>query len=148
MELWAAAFCRITTQPLTAVQGDGADRKKRIATAARWYLGAPQLFFRVRRGAGANTPRVHQTNCKIIKRRLLSFLAGNYLEVVPLWRKDVQNFKPRKKQQGPKTYENQVEMAIRLMEKGRVSKGLRVLANKGVGDSDLVLSISLIHFGT
>ena len=27
-------------------------------------------------------------------------------------------------------------MAIRLMEKGRVSKGLRVLANKGVGDSD------------
>ena len=48
----------------------------------------------------------------------------------------MQNFKPRKKQQGPKTYEHQVEMAIRLMEKGRVSRGLRVLANKGVGDSD------------
>ena len=48
----------------------------------------------------------------------------------------MQNFKPRKKQQGPKSYEHQVEMAIRLMEKGRVSKGLKVLANEKVGDSD------------
>ncbi len=136
MELWATAFCRITKRLIEAVQSNGVDRKKQIATAARWYLGAPQLFFRVRRGAGANTPKVHRTNCKIIKRRLISFLAGNYLEVVSLWRRDVQNFKPRKKQQGPKSYEHQVEMAIRLMEKGRVSKGLKVLANEGVGDSD------------
>ena len=39
MEMWAAAFCRITTQLLTAVQDDGTDRKKRVAMAARWSLG-------------------------------------------------------------------------------------------------------------
>ena len=43
---WGQVFWTITGKLLEAICSDGPSRHRRIETAARWYLGMPQIFLR------------------------------------------------------------------------------------------------------
>ena len=55
---------------LEAIRSSGPGRHRRIGTAARWYLGVPQIFLSNKRNSAGNKA--------IIERRLTQFLAGDF----------------------------------------------------------------------
>jgi hypothetical protein len=66
IELWATAYNIVTKKLIEAINSSGPGRTKRIGTAARWYLGLPQLLLR-------DPNRGHKRNAKVIRRRLTLF---------------------------------------------------------------------------
>jgi len=46
IELWARLFARVSQGLIDALDYSGPDREDKIGTAARWYLGLPQLMLR------------------------------------------------------------------------------------------------------
>ena len=79
--LWGQVFSEITWKLIEAIGSDGSARHRRIGTAARWYLGMPQIFLR-------DPARGQERNAKIIERRLTQFIAGDYSNILSEWRAD------------------------------------------------------------
>ena len=63
---------------LDAINSRGPGRTKRIGTAARWYLGLPQILLR-------NPNRNGYRNTVVLEARLNQFLAGDYGGVLEEW---------------------------------------------------------------
>ena len=75
MELWARAFARASQELIDALDSSAPDRDMKIGTAARWYLGLPQLMLR---DNGRSAARRNAA----IKGRLSGYLHGDYKAVV------------------------------------------------------------------
>jgi hypothetical protein len=123
-ELWASAYNIVTKELIAAVNSTGPERTKRIGTAARWYLGLPQLMLR-------DANRGPKRNAKIIRNRLTLFKSKEYGKLLKDWHFDCE--KSRRKMKPPRkdTPERRLEHAIDLFHKGYVSRGLRTLEGNG-----------------
>ena len=121
--LWCQVYGEITMKLLDAIQSSGPDRYRRIGTAARWYLGMPQIFL--------NDRGNYTDNQTIIERRLTQFLAGDFVGVLAEWRKAKDRARRRAKPPKPDTHPRRVTLCIKLFLKGYVSRGLGVLTGHG-----------------
>ena len=79
MELWARVFARVSQGPIDAIDYSGPDRDEKTGTAARWYLGLPQLMLR------DNSRSAARRNAAI-KGRLIAFLSCDFKVLTQLWR--------------------------------------------------------------
>ena len=121
--LWCQVYGDITMKLLDAIRSSGPDRHRRIGTAARWYLGMPQIFL--------NDKGNYVDNQTIIERRLTQFLAGDFAGVLTEWRKAKDRARRRAKPPKQDTHPRRVTQCIKLFFKGYVSRGLRVLTGHG-----------------
>ena len=121
--LWCQVYGEITMKLLDAIRSSGPDRHRRIGTAARWYLGMPQIFL--------NDKGNYVDNQTIIERRLTQFLAGDFAGVLTEWRKAKDRARRRAKPPKQDTHPRRVTQCIKLFFKGYVSRGLRVLTGHG-----------------
>ena len=125
-EHWAIAYEKITSSLINAISLPlGADRTRRLGTAARWYLGAPQIFLR-------SNGRRGNRDTAIILRRLTSFNNDEYVDVVRFWRQGVDKRLAQRRKHRSQTKEERVEEGIKLMREGYISKGLDRVEGKGV----------------
>jgi hypothetical protein len=124
IELWATAYNIVTKKLIEAINSSGPGRTKRIGTAARWYLGLPQLLLR-------DPNRGHKRNAKVIRRRLTLFINKQYGALLKEWQSDVAKAQRKMKPPRKDTPERRVEQAIDLFHKGYVSRGLSTLEGNG-----------------
>ena len=129
IELWAAAFNIVTKELIEAITSSGPGRSQRISTAARWYLGLPQLFLR-------DANRSHKRNAKVIRHRLTLFINKQYGELLNDWRFDLEKAQRKMKPLKKDTPERRLEHAINLFHKGYVSRGLSTLEGNGRASAD------------
>ena len=120
----AAAFAKVTRDLKEAITSQD---KASLATAARWYLSYPQLFFR---NPGSDNKR----NVRTIKVRLQTFLSGDYRKVVTFWRKDFDKALAKQRHKSPDTPENRAEQAVKLADKGFISRAAGKIHSKGRAD--------------
>ena len=76
-EKWAKVLSIVMRGLIDAILSDGPGRTERIETAARWYLGLPQLFLR--------EPGRGKRNHTALEFRLTQFLAGDYAGPLKDW---------------------------------------------------------------
>jgi hypothetical protein len=129
IEQWAIAYNTTTRTLIEAINSTGPGRTKRIGTAARWYLGLPQLLLR-------DANRSPKRNAKVIRRRLSLYNDQKYDEILNHWYSDCS--KARAKMKPPKrdTPERRLEHTIDLFHKGYVSRGLATLEGNGRAAAD------------
>jgi len=129
LRLWGEVFSDITGELVDAIKSSGPTRQQRIGTAARWYLGLPQIFLRdPGRGCIRNAETIHL--------RLVNFLEGNYATLLNEW--SAAKAKARKKAKPPKpdTKARRTDRCIKLFHQGFLSRGLRMITGNGRADAD------------
>ena len=124
MELWARVFARVSQGLIDALDYSGPDRDEKIGTAARWYLGLPQLMLR---DNGRSAARRNAA----IKGRLNVFLNGDYKVLTQLWRNEYDRAARRKRTARPETKEHRLALCLKLFCQGFISRGLRVYEGFG-----------------
>ena len=129
IEKWAIAYNTTTTSLIEAINSTGPGRTKRIGTAARWYLGLPQLLLR-------DANRGPKRNAKVIRRRLALYNNKDYDKVLKQWNIDSNNARRKMKPPATDTPERRLEQAIALFHKGYVSRGLSTLEGNGRASAD------------
>ena len=93
-------------------------------TAARWYLGLPQLMLR---DSGRSAARRNAA----IKGRLNAVLNGDYKALSQRWSDDNDRAVSRKRTPRPETRDHIPAHCLRLFYQGFISRGLRVLEGFG-----------------
>ena len=129
MELWARAFARASQELIDALDSSAPDRDMKIGTAARWYLGLPQLMLR---DNGRSAARRNAA----IKGRLNGYLHGDYKAVVQRWRDDYDKAASRTRTPRPETKDRRLAQCLKLIYQGFISRGLRVLEGFGKASAD------------
>ena len=125
-EEWARVFHLITNSLIMAIQCTGPNKKQKLAIAARWYGGMPQIFLR-------HPGRCDTRNAATVHRRLSCFLMGDYSGLIDIWKKDTANAEskpPRTtKQQTP---ERRAERGVKLMQQGYLKRAMGLIQGHGV----------------
>ena len=116
--------------PIDAHGYSGPDRDEKTGTAARWYLGLPQL---VPRENGRSAARRNAA----IKGRLNAFLNGDYKVLTQLRRNDYDRAASRKRTARPETKEHRLADCMKLFYQGYISRGLRVYEGFGKVSADI-----------
>lgn len=135
MELWARAFARASQELIDALDSSAPDRDMKIGTAARWYLGLPQLMLR---DNGRSAARRNAA----IKGRLNGYLHGDYKAVVQRWRDDYDKAASRTRTPRPETKDRRLAQCLKLIYQGFISRGLSVLEVSGKRRPTTPLSLS------
>jgi hypothetical protein len=125
---WAKCIQRIMRKFIEAMDlPESRIRSKAIATAIRWYAGAPQLFFR-------STGRNGNRNLRIIESRMDQFLHNNYNQLVTHWSEHRVRAIIKKK---PRKIPSKEKAALKLIYNGSLRRGIRILESFGQSTCDI-----------
>ena len=117
--------------PIGALDYSGPDRDENIGTAARWYLGLPQLMHRDNGRSAARRKAA-------IKGRLDAIRNGDYRVLTQRWRNDYDKAASRKNRTPwleDKVY--RLAHCLELFYHGFTSRGLRVYEGFGKVSADI-----------
>ena len=129
LQLWAEVFAHITIELLQAITSTGPQRHRRIGTAARWYLGMPQIFLR---DTGCNRER----HAEVIYLRLTQYLAGDYTTLLTHWRAARTRARRKAKPMKRDSHARRITHCTRLFHQGFVSRGLRIGTGNGRANAE------------
>jgi hypothetical protein len=114
---------------LDAINSEGPGRTKRIGTAARWYLGLPQIMLR-------DPNRKGHRDTGVLDARLSQFLAGDYSGLLLEWERASirarQKAKPLKQDSEPR----RLSQCLDSFNKGLIGRGLCFLEGFGRAPAD------------
>ena len=116
LRLWNKVFANITGELIEAISSDGPTRHRRIGTAARWYLGMPQIFLR-------DSGRGQECNARIIERRLIQFLEGDFGILLHKWRADRDKAQRKAKPRKPQTVQDRARKSNLILSRWLWERG-------------------------
>ena len=121
---WARAYTEVQDDLVLAL--DGGDARE-IERAIKWYLCLHQILLRLEDGH-----RGGRRGLAAMTRRFLEWADGDYAKLLRDWERDVQRCRTMDR---PTRDEAQtVRYAVKLVEGGAVSKAMRILESRGLGD--------------